>query len=276
MTMTVQKRIASALAAAMLIIAAVLLLVPSALAEETPYIRDHYGLFSSSEVSSLESQAERVSDELGIATYFVVVDDVGSYSARDYAISYFKQFDLGRGSNSDAIMFLVAVDSRDYVTITQGKGIEVYTDYRLYQMEDEIVPYLSDGDWEEAAETYLNCCAETEEFYEENDSTPLDSDNDPDEAFMRLITRFGIVVVGSLVIALIVIAGMRSGMKTARDAVHASVYQRDDTFEVTDSHDTLVNVAVSKTPRAQSSSGGGGSRGSTISGGFGGTRGGKF
>ena len=73
--MRTQTRIIATLATLALAFAALFAFAASAFAEETPYVRDHYGLFSSSEAESLEDKAAAASDELGIATYFVVVDD---------------------------------------------------------------------------------------------------------------------------------------------------------------------------------------------------------
>ena len=48
------------------------------------------------------------------------------------------------------ILFLIALDSRDYVTITSGGGVTAFTDYRIAQIEDKIVPMLSDGSYYKA------------------------------------------------------------------------------------------------------------------------------
>ena len=65
------------------------------------------------------------------------------------------------------ILFLIALDSRDYVTITYGGGVTAFTDYRIAQIEDKIVPMLSDGTYYKASETYIEMCADTLDFYAE-------------------------------------------------------------------------------------------------------------
>lgn len=66
---------------------------------------------------------------------------------RDYAKNYYISNGLGYGDEQSGILFLLAVGSRKYVTITYGEGVTAFTDYRIEQQEDEIVPQLSDEEW---------------------------------------------------------------------------------------------------------------------------------
>ena len=75
---------------------------------------------------------------------------------RQYAKDYYLANGLGSGSEQSGILFLLAVGSRKYVTITYGGGVTAFTDYRIEQIEDAVVPYLSDDDWAEAASEYLS------------------------------------------------------------------------------------------------------------------------
>ena len=79
--------------------------------------------------------------------YFLVVDSIGDADQRQYAKDYYLANGLGSGSEQSGILFLLAVGSRKYVTITYGSGVTAFTDYRIEQIEDAVVPYLSDDDW---------------------------------------------------------------------------------------------------------------------------------
>lgn len=59
-----------------------------------------------------------------------------------------------------------------------------FTDYRIAQIEDKIVPMLSDGTYYKASDTYIEMCADTLDFYAEK-GAPLDSGNDPAKGWIK-------------------------------------------------------------------------------------------
>lgn len=139
------KKLFALLAAALLCMA---LTLPAGAA--APLVRDECGVFDSDTLADLEEQAESASDGHDVDVYFLVVDDIGDADQRDYAKNYYISNGLGYGDEQSGILFLLAVGSRKYVTITYGEGVTAFTDYRIEQQEDEIVPQLSDEEWADA------------------------------------------------------------------------------------------------------------------------------
>lgn len=166
---------------------------------------------------------------------------------------------------------MIALGSRKYVTITYGGGVTAFTDYRIEQLEDEVVPLLSDGDYADAAQTYIDLCASTLDFYAEN-GEPLDYDNDPDGG----LGLIGILIVVGIpmLIAAVVCGILYSRMKTAQLKTEADDYigaglklrVKTDRYTHTD------RVEVYDPPQPESDSGGS----TTDSDGFGGSSGGSF
>ena len=226
------KRFAALLAALVL---ALCLSIPAFAA--APLVRDEMGLFDADTYSQLEASAEA---------------------------------GLGSGSEQSGILFLLAVGSRKYVTITYGGGVTAFTDYRIEQIEDTVVPYLSDDDWAEAASEYLSMCADTLDFYAEH-GEPLDVDNDTSGWPILLLIVIGV----PMIIAGIVCGVLYSQMKTARLKTEANDYigaglklrVQVDNYTHTD------RVQVYDPPHEESSSSGGSS---VDSDGFGGSSGGSF
>ena len=139
-------------------------------------MRDEYGLFDADTLAQLESSAEDASAGHDCDVYFLTVDSIGDTDQRAYAKNYYVQNDLGSGSGKSGILFMIALGSRKYVTITYGGGVTAFTDYRIEQLEDEVVPLLSDGDYADAAQTYIDLCASTLDFYAEN-GEPLEQNS---------------------------------------------------------------------------------------------------
>ena len=244
----------------------------------TTYVRDHYQLLSDSTLQSMEAEAKSLSDPYKCDVYLTIVDDIGTYTVRQYAEAYWNAYDLGRGANKDGIMFLIAVDSRDYVTITHGQGttggITIFTDYRIEQIEDAIVEELKDNNWVAGCNVYLDKVTETFEFYTEH-GEPWDNNNDPEKAWIGLLIKILVTILVPLFIAAAICAFWASQMKTARLATEASSYLERGSLVLTRQTDHFLRTTrvVTKIEKSDSSSGGGSSVSDS---GFGGSSGGKF
>ena len=273
--MTMMKKLLSSVFAAILVVC---MTAGVALAGNTPtYVRDHYGLLDADRYTQLESRAESMSDAYNCNVYLTIVDNIGQYSARQYAEAYWNQFDLGRGADKDGIMLLIAVDSRDYGTLTHGQGktggITQFTDYRIDQIENDVVAELRNNNWVDGFSAYLNDAQDTMAFYAEN-GEPWDSNNDPGDAEMRLLIKLAFVIILPIVIAAFICIKWRADMKTAREKTEANDYFERGSLVLTVKQDRFLNTTRTMVKIEQPKSGGGGS--SISSSGFGGSGGGKF
>ena len=140
---------------------------------EMPLVMDTYELFKPEATAELEQKAQDASAGHGVNVYLLTVSDIGGQNVREFAKDWYRDYDLGYGEGKSGILFLIALDSRDYVTITYGGGVTAFTDYRIAQIEDKIVPMLSDGTYYKASETYIQMCADTLDFYAEK-AAPLE------------------------------------------------------------------------------------------------------
>ena len=186
---------------------------------------------------------------------------------RQYAKDYYLANGLGSGSEQSGILFLLAVGSRKYVTITYGEGVTAFTDYRIEQQEDEIVPELSDEEWADAAYTYIDMCDDALDHYADY-GEPIDVDNDIglEDLLIAMIFPLGI----SAFICLI----LYHQMKTARKKTEADEYMPGFTLRV--KRDRYTHTTRERTydpPQKESNSSGGSS---VDSDGFGGSSGGSF
>ena len=256
------KRFAALLAALVL---ALCLSIPAFAA--APLVRDEMGLFDADTYSQLEASAEAASVGHDCDVYFLVVNSIGDADQRQYAKDYYLANGLGSGSEQSGILFLLAVGSRKYVTITYGEGVTAFTDYRIEQQEDEIVPQLSDEEWADAAYTYIDMCDDALDYYADH-GEPIDVDNDIglEDLLIAMIFPLGI----SAFICLI----LYRRMKTARQKTEADEYMPGFTLRV--KRDRYTHTTRERTydpPQKESNSSGGSS---VDSDGFGGSSGGSF
>lgn len=242
------------------------------------YIMDNAGLLPQDNRTALEIRAEELANEYGCGVYALTVDSMNGAERREFAEEYYKKNDLGVGDYRNGILFLVCMDTRDYVTVTYGcnpddpteygTGILAFTDAGITAMEEEIVPMLSADDYTGAFETYLDTCEDYLGYYAEHGEGKVA------ESSGSVLLRLAIVVLVPLLIALAVCLVLRSQMKTAKAATTAEEYIPKESFALTARRDQFVHTSRHREKIETSSDSGSGS--SVSSSGFGGSKGGKF
>mgnify|MGYP000308516591 CR=1 FL=1 len=92
--------------------------------------------------------------------------------------------DMGRGENGDGILFLLDMGDRNWAIATHGYAIEVFTDAGQSYIMDQVKPYLSDGDYNEAFHKFATECDDF--ITQANEAEPYDV-----ETFRMSLLRLG-------------------------------------------------------------------------------------
>ena len=248
------------------------------------YVFDERGLFSSAEFGELESKGAELAGKYGMGVYFLTTDymdglsDPTSSQRTSYATTYYKEHGLGLNpadgmTYGDGIMFVIAADSRDYVTIAYGQGSYSFSDSGIDAMEDAVLDNIKDhrDNWYGAATTYYDQIGRQLDYYDRHGKAqqPLDTF----DWVLRLFIILGI----PLIVTFIVIRNWISAMKTAVEQSEAGNYLDRESVNVTKANDQFVNTTLVATPKPKSNdSGGGGGWGGGGGGGFSSSGGGKF
>jgi len=255
---------------------ATLFAVP-AYAESGSYVFDEVGVLSSSEFQSLEKQGADYADKYGIGVYIQFTgmmngDPNPSASERnEYGRQVFLQKGLGVGSGKNGILVVVAVQSRDYVTVKHfgDSSQDPFSDEAVNAMEGKYTEELSDNDWYEAAREYYDLAGEQMEYF----ATTGKQWTEPNllSLILKILATIGIPVA----VAFGITSSDKSKMKTAREATEASDYLDRNSLQLTVSNDQFVNTTMTVAPIPKESKSGGGGW-SDMGGGFSGSGGGKF
>lgn len=244
--------------------------------DQGTFVLDEYGALSSDAKQQLERQGDFLAERYHMGVYLLVVSNIGSQQAREYATEYYKSRNLGIGEGKSGVLFLVAVDSRDYVTITYGDGIKAFTDYGVKSLEERIVPSLKDNQWDNAGSAFYHRATYLLEYRAETGSAfDWKSGDSAQDKLFDLLLQVGM----ALVIAGVAAGGLSAmeyrKMKTARLKTEAADYVERGSFKLTAQNDWFVTSTMSVVPLPDDNDSSGG--GSTIfSDGFGGSSGGKF
>lgn len=124
---------------------------------------------SSKEIEEWEAKAKALADKYNVGVYLLFNDSMGvndptPSQRNEFARDYFIEHKLGVGPDSDGIIFVVSLRTRDYVTVAKGKGVSAL-DKDIDAIESAIVAYLKFDDWNGAAKTYYELVGSALENY---------------------------------------------------------------------------------------------------------------
>ena len=216
---------------------------------------DDAGLIKASDEKELDKKIKNIQkDKFDVV--ILTVKSLDGKSAQDYADDYYDNNDYGLDNEKSGVLFLVSKGDRKYHISTKGAGIKAFTDYGIGRIKEEIRPYLSDGDYFNACDEFLNITKDFVKAYK--DGTPYDTDNPYNEEIDYVILEV-IALVIAFVIALISVGIMRLRMNTAKPKGTAMEYIKKDSFKLTSEKDIFMYSTVTKTakPKDNDNSAGG-------------------
>lgn len=245
-------------------------LVLPASAREKAYIVDQAGLLYPEEIADLEANASALAAEYEIEAVILTVDSLGGAYAQDYADAYYDS----NGYGEDGVLFLLAMEEREWYISTCGSLIYTLTDYGIQQLGEGILPYLSSGDWYDGFRFFLESLPYYLDAY--GSGAPVDgyADYSADyyhgtqeevvyyqeekEPSFLLSWLIGLAAGG------ITILIMRSTMNTKRSQRGASGYLKEGSWNLHTFRDLYLYSNVTKTRRQQSTSSGSRGGGSSV------------
>ena len=274
------RKITSVLIALFLIVTFVL----PVSAEEFSFVADEAGLLSSEETAVLEEKAASLNSAYDIHPVILTVDSLGGSRPQEYADDYYDNTGFGE----DGVLFLLAMEERDWYISTSGKMIYALTDYGIQQIGEGSVAFFGEGAWFDGFCYFLDTLPTYLDALE--NSAPIDGEADYSGSFYHgdqeeivyyeeeftpffLFSLFcGIVAAGITVLI------MRLCMITKRPRRSASEYMVKGSWKLTQHRDLFLYSNVSKVRKQDppKNSGGGSSVHKSSGGRSHGGGGGKF
>ena len=236
-------------------------------AEEALYMLDWADLLTEEEETELNGILAEISVAHSANIVAATVDSLEGADAQDYADNL---YDTGLGyfglqdGTEDGVLFLLAMDERQWAVTTTGFGITAITERALDQMEAYIIPLLSQGNYCEAFLQYAELTDAWFALAENGGMTPEADYIDPyyPGAAVRYeshgspeitVRTFGaewilIALVIGFLIALIPMGVLKSQLNTVHMQTGAVPYQKTDGVRITDSRDLYLYRNMTKKP----------------------------
>lgn len=224
-----------------------------ALANETDGFADEYyrvndiaNLLSDSEETELLEKLDEISLRQKLDVTVVTVENTEGYEdVTKYADDVYEFCNYGYGENRDGLLLLISTENRDWAISTCGYGITAFTDAGIEYIGKQMKNDLSDGNYAAAFETYAKLCDEF--ITQARNGTPYDKGNLPRAPLSAIWIPVSVVI--GVVLALIIVGGMKSKLKTVRSQAAANNYVKKDSLAVTGSSDLFLYRNVTRTAK---------------------------
>ena len=238
------KRKMISLLAVLLVFATSVLAVSAA----SPRVADEAGLLSGTECAAIEKQLDALSMQYGLDVVIVTTDSTGSSSPMEYADDYFDYNDYA----PDGVLLLVSMEEGDWWISTTGYGITAFTDAGIAYIGENIVPYLSDGEYAKAFTTFIDLC---DQFLSQaKTGDPFDTHNLPKEPFKPVRNVIIALIIG-LAAAFFATGSMKKKLKSVEQKAQADDYVTPGSLQITKSRDFHLYTHIDRREKPKSSSG---------------------
>jgi len=233
----------------LLFILSLSLLLPVYAAFENPSITDGAGYLMQSELTELSKELDNIRNTYDFEVAIYTESDMTSATAEASADDIYDYNGYGAGENDDGIMLYICSDTREYHFTTHGKGLEFFNSNGLAYLESQVLPHLSEDNYYEAFEAYIDTAAELLEMAKNGE--PYNKKN-------LSITHILFVVLACLIIPLLIAylktKGKLKKMKTAVANDCAENYMKPGSMNITFSRDLFLYSHVTRTEKAKSDS----------------------
>lgn len=238
------------------------LMIPAfALGDEiVPRLADGADILTESQEENILEKLDSVSEKHDFDVVIITVEtlDGSGMTAEEFADDTYDYNNFGFGNQKNGILLLVDMEKSEWFISTTGYGNEVFTYDGWNYIGEQMKPYLSDGDFVKAFETYADLC---DDFLDQaQKGQPYTSKNLP-RGKLSLLWIPGSILIG-MGISFMIMLTFRGQLKSVRRKPSANDYQIPGSMQLTQQSEMFLYQNVTCVPRQtqNTSSRGGGMR----------------
>ena len=222
--------------------------VPAYAAEQRVF--DYADLLSEADEREIQLWVEDMQENWELDLAFLTTNDTEGKSVQQYGSDFYVEQDLGMGENYDGVIFVLDMGGREGQIITCGKAIDIYTDYYIDVMWDNMVGYLSDGDYYNAFfSLYMDMheLAGEYETYQKDPDSYL-SDYSKTQKTKSILTSAAISAMFALLVAAVSVSGMKKSHKNVKPFTDGRAYLKENGYHLSVNRDSFATTHTSMMP----------------------------
>ena len=192
-----------------------------------PRLVDNAELLTDDEFDNLLAKLDEVSERQNFDIVIATVNTLRGLSPTEFADDFFDYNGYGMGKDHDGIILLLSMEERDWAISTHGFGINAFTDSGQRHMMDSVLDYLSDGNYYDGFNTYIEFSDDyITQARKINPMTIITYQRPPFPVWIP------ISIGGGMIIAFIITAIMKGQLKSVRMKRAATGYIRDQSMNL--------------------------------------------
>ena len=251
----------------LLLVIAIFLFSSNVLAQTNQKVYDFAKLLTPEQLSEVEANASHFSDQNQVDIIILTTDNTNGKDVVEYMQDFYDEMGLGYNkSHGDTVILTIDLQHREVYVAGFYKGMEYIDDYRANIIRETITPELSDRNYVQAFNTYIE---QANQFLT---SKPEHRPNDQSYSEIRtphavqkqenILTNTLFQLLISLILAGVIV-GIMLYNAGGRKTTNSRTYLDEGNSKVTARRDQFVRTVVTKTKKPSSRSGGGGGGGMT-------------
>lgn len=217
-------------------------------------ICDNAALLSEEGAAELSAYISELRDAYSMDIAVYTEQQMSGSGAEQTADNIFDSLGYGFGENADGILLYISAEPRNYHFTTHGAAIDIFNDANLEYIEQNVLAYLKEDDYDSAVSVYADCAAEVLED-PSGESTAADGAPQPEDttAHNMIVILCGLLL--PLIIAFVATRIRLAKMHTAVKDDYAASYVKKGSMNITRSRDIFLYSTITKTekPKPQES-----------------------
>ena len=212
-----------------------------ALAASDANLYDDADLLSDAEETRLGAKLDAACMQYDAQIVIATVSNING-SIDEFVEEVYDSMNIGYGTNRDGVLLLVCMDTREYRILSNGYAGVAIDGGDIDAIGDAIVSDLSDGNYEDAFNTFIDRC----EYYLNGYINGF-----PFNFGKNLLVAVVIGIIAGVIVAFV----LKRQLKTVRKQNQANVYVKPGSMQLTASNDFFLYRTVNRSRKQSSSSG---------------------
>lgn len=216
--------------------------------EEGLLFVDDAHLFDEQAKAELLQLMEKTSNQLGVDVVAATTNDMNEVDAEHYAREYYRDHNY----QEDGIILMIDMEDRQWGLVSMGSMRNIFISDVRDDMSNLFVPYLSDGQYQEAFEKYVEEVISYYQLYQENGSNYQDALDDieyEENKGSYFLMGSGIGLIVGLIVAFIVRSILVKQCKMVKMQTQAKDYLVRNSLSMRKSQDYFLYQNIVRTPR---------------------------
>lgn len=211
---------------------------------------DYADLLTTEEEAELQQMAETMVTDWAMDLAFLTTYDTEGMPVREYGAQFYIEQDLGVGPDYDGVIFVVDMGTREAQIVTSGKAIDIFTDYYLEKMWNNMQGDFADGYYFWGMETLVNDMnyynAEYQKYLTDPDYVSEYEQEMSDEPVSDVLLV--IAAVFSLIVAAVSVAVMKRKSNNVRPYSAGEAYLKQNGFYLSTDKNIFAGTHTTKAP----------------------------